>query len=238
MKKLLLLFVLLITFFGCNKEDEVQPLGFQPEIIDFNSFESVNSLQENAPSANIYLQQVVSWMSLPSQLMSVPEDYNYIENGRMGGGDVETYTWSYMGYSIVYTYGIDGDQYVFDYNCFIDGELYYEVSGWQNIDGSGGYWEWNSYLSIIYAGLGLDVDGDMDYQGVFQWSYIDSYYEFNYSFDFMDYDYDFTGSIGPSSGEYYYYVNDSLMYECTWTLTSGSFIMYGEKGEVTYELSW
>tara|TARA_B100000427_G_C15469366_1_gene577756 strand:+ start:558 stop:1286 length:729 start_codon:yes stop_codon:yes gene_type:complete len=242
MKKLLFLFVVLITFFGCKKEEvieENQSPSFQPEIIDLNAFASTASLQENAPQALVYLQQVTGWMSLPSQLMAIPENYEYIENARMGGGgDMQTYTWNYMGYSVIYTYGVEGSQYVFDYTCSVDGELYYEVSGWQYTDGSGGYWEWNSYLSAIYENMGLEFDEDMDYQGVFEWSYNNSYYEFNYSFDFMNYDYDMEGLIGPSSGEYYYYLNDALMYECSWTLSSGYFIMYDGKGGVTYEVNW
>jgi len=177
---------------------------------------------------------------MPQAYMAIPANYEFISNNnsRLGGGDMYTFTWDYMGYSITYSYGLNGDQYTFNYTCYINGSLYYEMSGWQNVDGSAGAWEYNSYLSALYESMGIEFDENMDYEGNFEWTYVDSLFTFNYSFDFMDYLYEVNGNISPTLGEYYWYENNNLIYEATWDSVGGQYIMYGEKGEIIVEMNW
>ena len=128
------------------------------------------------------------------------------------------YTWVYGSYVIVYAYGIVGNNYEFEYTINENGNLFYEATGYQAVDGRSGHWEANFSYGT-------------NYNVVYDWSinsaddiHIES--EFTLGNDTLNYEFNLNSD---NSGDLTYKFNDEIIFEMTWnSLGRGSYILNGE----------
>ena len=230
--KFLFLSILIIVS-GCKKEEEVissQP-DFQPQFTT-TSVTSITppSLQTNGDAmGNAMLSQINTYMMLPSMYMNALGGMlqEVPSNAKIGSAaSPPTWTWNYGGYVITYTYNQTSTQYTFSYTIAMNGSVWYNISGWENINGTAGHWDYNFNLSNVPGGASsgnwtIDFDWQQPTTGEF---------DFQMAYDFgslsSDVYVDMNVNTNNGSGWYNYYTpSTTLMYEYVWQNygNSGSF---------------
>ena len=233
MKKYIPILILLIIS-SCKKEDEniqsSQP-DFTPEFTTTSVVDIVpNALMSNGyPMGNTYLMQIESYMMLPSVYMNFSNIQYYNRNISQSRSTLQnSWTWTYGGYEITYSYSESNGQFTYDYTVSMNGNNWYYISGWQNTDGSAGQWEYYFDYTNIPGGASLS-----NWAINFEWQNNNG----NYNFE-MDYDFGNPNSntsitmnvnTNNGSGNYSYFTpSNNLMYEYTWSNNgnNGTFASY------------
>ncbi|MEN9964534.1 MAG: hypothetical protein RL582_1629 [Bacteroidota bacterium] len=204
MKKIILIILISTIFFGCKKEETNS--GFKPSITKLDlSTKIPASLQQNSPIAYNHIISMEAYMNLGASFMQM--------TGKKPVVDISNTTWTYGPYTINYDYNTVGNRYVFTYSIMLNGVEYYNINGWENIDASGGHWDYNINTSV----LGMPTSSD--YNIVFDWnrnSYGD--YHFDMQFDMGATNLlHYTANINNDmSGNFNYTLNGDLYYSCFW----------------------
>jgi hypothetical protein len=228
---------IIIVLSGCKKEDEEvltsQP-DFQPDFTTTSVLDiTPSALQsQGSPLGNIYLQQIDNYMMMPSMYMNFSAGMlqEIQSNAKMGIASPPTWQWSYGGYVINYSYNQTSTQYTFSYSVAMNGSVWYNIDGWQNIDGSGGHWEYTfDYSSITQTGGASSNNWEI----VFDWEYIAGVYDFEMEYDFGSYSIliDMNSDTNNGSGFYrYYQPSNTLLHEYIWfnNGNNGSFTSGGQ----------
>ena len=229
MKKIFLLIVI-ITFSltSCDRESN-GGVDFIPENTNFNfdsrlpeSFQSnpeisarIGQMQSITNSCGVLMNSMTS-----SRVTVLNRNSNHSSrNSNLTNNSnlPNQYTWVYGSYVIVYAYGIVGDNYEFEYTINLNGDLFYEASGYQAVDGTSGHWEANFSNGIDYNVVydwSINSAGDIHIESVFTLGNDTLNYEFNLNSD--------------NSGDLTYILNLDTLFEMSWnSLGHGSYIING-----------
>ena len=258
--KFLFLSILIIVS-GCKKEEE-QSSGpdFQANFTTASpssvSPNLTNNLLQNSYNAYSHLSQIEgqimsasAWLNIVQYMPGLQE-----ENGnsfRMPSPAPQTWTWSFPPLTITFIYNQTSTQYVYSYTIDYNGCLYYNMNGWENINGSAGHWEQDIVPSCI-GGSTLSP-----YLQRLDWQYSAGVYDIQFTQDLFGiasqhFDYQINQN---GTGNYYMYSFNSsssftcppapssahpsstglsLEYECQWwnNGAAGTFINY-QTGQTT-----
>ncbi len=238
MKEKLLLFLACVFIYSCQKNEVIAPLDnglFSPSINQFDFSNTSNTLGENDSTANSYLNQMSGYLNFPTSLMNIPdniEDYSG-DNSRISSPNWTTYTWNYGGYQIIYSYNQTNTQYQFEYEAFINGVLYYTISGWQSLSGTAGHWLYNVNTSAISGAVNNNYSMEVNWSASGPSSY---QYDMTYSDGVNSIAFEMYSNMLVTT--YNYYLNSVLSYSAIWTLNSGSFTTYDSSGNILSTFSW
>ena len=215
---------IIIVLSGCKKEDEEaltsQP-GFQPDFTTTSVIDIAPSALQNPQNPGYgYLMQIDNYMMMPSiymnfsggMLQEVPS------NAKTGSASPPTWTWNYGGYVINYSYNQTSSQYTFSYSVAMNGSVWYYITGWQNIDGSAGHWEYAFDMSNIAQSGGASSG---NWEIVFDWQLLGGVYDFEMEYDFGSLQDDIRVEMqidsNNGSGYYRYFTpSTTLMYAYDW----------------------
>lgn len=277
--KILFLSIIIIIS-GCKKDEDVQE-DVQDAAPDFQWSDAkfttdppssltpnlINNIGQNAPSSvyneiSSHLMQIDSYWSMSTAMLSTLQYMPGVqeENGnsmRTSSPSPATWTWVSPPFTITYTYNNSGSQYVYSYTVdYLDPITnitctYYDINGWEDINGSTGHYEYNIDLSCMGSSTS-------PYNMTVDWQHSSGVYDLQVNYDPM-------GIVDPihfdehintitGDGYYYWYSNPngnviscppppaypnqihsslSLEYECHWTNngSSGSFTNYQNGGQ-------
>jgi hypothetical protein len=217
MKNLLIRFSLLclvIATVSCSKDDSKS--SFTPKMASIDVSKIAPAAMETSnPQAYGLLTQMSGFMAMPSAYMHNPNS----KTGTTSG------TWTSGDYTITYTYGDDGTQYTFSYvGTNPQGQECFNITGWENMDGSAGSWDYTINTSVLG-----DPNGG-NYNVSFDWNANDQGgYHFDMSFDMGDFGYhyvmntfdNYSGNMSISSG------NPLVQTDYVeWTATGGTWTDY------------
>ncbi len=224
MKKIFLLIVI-ITFSltSCDRESN-GGVDFIPKNTNFNfdsrlpeSFQSnpdisarIGQMQSITNASGVFMNSMTS-----SRVTVLNRNSNHSsKNSHL----TNNYTWVYESYVVIYSFGIVGDNYEFEYSINLNGDLFYEASGYQAVDGTSGHWEASFTNSIDYNVVydwSINSAGDIHIESVFTLGNDTLEYEFNL--------------LSDNSGDLTYILNQDTLFEMSWnSLGHGSYIINGE----------
>ena len=264
----ILFIIIIVTISGCNKITDL----FKGDRPDFEWSDAqfttnppssltpnlISNIQQSAPpqaysDINLKLMQIDSYWSQSSAMLSALQYMPGMqeENGnsmRISSPAPPTWTWVSGPFTIIYTYNNTGSQYVYSYTVDYNGCLYYDINGWENINGSAGHYEYNIDLSCM-GGTTPPYNMTVD------WQHSSGVYDLQVSYDPMGIidpiHFDEQINTNDGSGYFYWYSNPnsvsiacplppnplpnysanqthspilSLEYECHWT-------NYGSNGD-------
>ena len=238
MKEKLILIIVTLFIYSCQKNEVIIPSNdelFSPDIEQFDFSNTSSNLEQNDSTANSYLNEMSGYLNFPASLMNIPDNIqeSTTNNSRINSSTWTTYTWGSGNYQIIYSYNQTSSQYQFEYEVFMNGILYYTISGWQSISGNAGYWLYNVNTSAISGTISNNYNMEVS------WSLSGPS---SYQYDMM-----YSNGVDTISFEMYsnllvttynYYLNNLLRYSAVWTLTSGNFITYDNSGNVLSSISW
>ena len=238
MKEKLILILVTLFIYSCQKNEVIIPSNdelFSPDIEQFDFSNTSNNLEQNDSTANSYLNEMSGYLNFPASLMNIPDNIqeSTTNNSRINSSTWTTYTWGSGNYQIIYSYNQTSSQYQFEYEVFMNGILYYTISGWQSISGNAGYWLYDVNTSAISGTISNNYTMEVS------WSLSGPS---SYQYDMM-----YSNGVDTISFEMYsnllvttynYYLNNLLRYSAVWTLTSGNFITYDNSGNVLSSISW
>ena len=238
MKEKLILIIVTLFIYSCQKNEVIIPSNdelFSPDIEQFDFSNTSSNLEQNDSTANSYLNQMSGFLNFPASLMNIPDNIqeSTTNNTRINSSTWTTYTWGSGNYQIIYSYNQTSSQYQFEYEVFMNGILYYTISGWQSISGNAGYWLYDVNTSAISGTISNNYTMEVS------WSLSGPS---SYQYDMM-----YSNGVDTISFEMYsnllvttynYYLNNLLRYSAVWTLTSGNFITYDNSGNVLSSISW
>ena len=214
-----------LSLTSCDRESN-GGVDFIPENTNFNFDSRLPESFQSNPEISARMGQMQSITNACGVLMNsmrsnrvtvLSRNSNYSsKNSNL----TNQYTWVYGSYVIVYAYGIVGDNYEFEYTINLNGDLFYEASGYQAVDGTSGHWEAN-------------FSNGIDYNVVYDWSinsagdiHIES--EFTLGNDTLNYEFNLNSN---NSGNLTYVYNQDTIFEMSWNATGhGSYTLNG----VTY----
>lgn len=263
--KILFISVIIIVT-GCKKEEDQNtsrpefqatfttnsPSSLTPNLTnnlmanDFNSYLHLNSIEAKITEASI-------WLNIFQYMPGIQE-----ENGnslRMSSPAPPTWTWSFPPLTITLAYNQTSSQHVYSYTIDNNGCLYYDMNGWENINGSAGHWEQDIYPSCAPGG---NPGGLPPYLQTLDWQHSSGIYDIQFTYDvfgLISEHFDYQINTNNGSGNYYMYsftspasftcppppvsvhqpsTGLSLDYGCQWTNNgaSGSFTNY-QTGQTT-----
>ncbi|MCF8295441.1 MAG: hypothetical protein K9I34_05180 [Bacteroidales bacterium] len=207
MKKLLYVLFALLLLNSCGDDEEV----FQPQVTSLKVSEQVpTSLNANAPDVYTELLSMQSNMNVSGAIMdALPEDYE-------AGTD-----YNYNGYVINYSYSQQSNQWVYTYTISLNGVWYYEISGWENTDGTAGAWDYTLNPAVFGfdgANFQIHFDWTMNAAGDYHMEML-----FDYgSYGQISYVYNINHDL---SGDLTYTMDGDLWFEAEWDSTGhGSYI--------------
>lgn len=238
MKEKLILIIVTLFIYSCQKNEVIIPSNdelFSPDIEQFDFSNTSSNLEQNDSTANSYLNEMSGYLNFPASLMNIPDNIqeSTTNNSRINSSTWTTYTWGSGNYQIIYSYNQTSSQYQFEYEVFMNGILYYTISGWQSISGNAGYWLYDVNTSAISGTISNNYTMEVS------WSLSGPS---SYQYDMM-----YSNGVDTISFEMYsnllvttynYYLNNLLRYSAVWTLTSGNFITYDNSGNVLSSISW
>ena len=238
MKEKLILILVTLFIYSCQKNEVIIPSNdefFSPDIEQFDFSNTSSNLEQNDTTANSYLNEMSGYLNFPASLMNIPDNIqeSTTNNSRVNSSTWTTYTWGSGNYQIIYSYNQTSSQYQFEYEVFMNGVLYYTISGWQSISGNAGYWLYNVNTSAISGTISNNYTMEVS------WSLSGPS---SYQYDMM-----YSNGVDTISFEMYsnllvttynYYLNNLLRYSAVWTLTSGNFTTYDTSGNILSSISW
>lgn len=238
MKEKLILIIVTLFIYSCQKNEVIIPSNdelFSPDIEQFDFSNTSSNLEQNDSTANSYLNEMSGYLNFPASLMNIPDNIqeSTTNNSRINSSTWTTYTWGSGNYQIIYSFNQTSSQYQFEYEVFMNGILYYTISGWQSISGNAGYWLYDVNTSAISGTISNNYTMEVS------WSLSGPS---SYQYDMM-----YSNGVDTISFEMYsnllvttynYYLNNLLRYSAVWTLTSGNFITYDNSGNVLSSISW
>jgi hypothetical protein len=208
MKKILVLFVSATLLISCSKDSDGDKM-FKPTFTKLQlTSKAPASLQQNSPETWAEIAQMEAFLSMGGAYMN--QNTHRTSNS---SANTSSYTWTYGGYTINYSYSTTATQYLFNYTIALNGVNYYTINGWENIDGSAGNWSYN--INVSEAGNPSSENfniafnwtrnsvGDYNFDMVFDMgsSYV-IHYVCNINHDF--------------SGNFSYYLNNAIYYGASW----------------------
>lgn len=225
MKKIFLLVVLIsLSLTSCDRESN-GGVDFIPENTNFNFDSRLPQSQsfQSDPEISARIGEMQSITNACGALMNSMTSSRVTVLSRNSNHSSKNsnlpnqYTWVYGSYVIVYAYGIVGNNYEFEYTINENGNLFYEATGYQAVDGRSGHWEAN----FSYGG---------NYNVVYDWSinsaddiHIES--EFTLGNDTLNYEFNLNSD---NSGDLTYSFNQDIIFEMSWnSLGSGSYTLNG-----------
>ena len=167
--------------------------------------------------------------------MNIPDNIeeSSSNNSRINSSAWTTYTWGSGNYQIIYSYNQTSSQYQFEYEVYMNGILYYTISGWQSTSGNAGYWMYNVNTSAITGTISNNYSMEVSWSSSGPSSY---QYDMTYSDGINTISFEMYSNLLVTT--YNYYLNSILTYSAVWTLTSGSFTTYDASGNVVSSVSW
>ena len=166
-------------------------------------------------------------MMLPSVYMNFSNIQYYNRNISQSRSTLQnSWTWTYGGYEITYSYSESNGQFTYDYTVSMNGNNWYYISGWQNTDGSAGQWEYYFDYTNIPGGASLS-----NWAINFEWQNNNGNYNFEMDYDFGNSNTSVTMNVNTNngSGNYSYFTpSNNLMYDYTWSNNgnNGTFTSY------------
>ncbi|MBJ10059.1 MAG: hypothetical protein CMP66_01180 [Flavobacteriales bacterium] len=238
MRDKLIIILISLLVYSCQKNETIIPLNdevFKPNIEQFDFSNSYSDLEQNDSTANSYLNQVGGYLNFPSSLMNIPDNIeeSSSNNSRINSSAWTTYTWGSGNYQIIYSYNQTSSQYQFEYEVYMNGILYYTISGWQSTSGNAGYWMYNVNTSAITGTISNNYSMEVSWSSSGPSSY---QYDMTYSDGINTISLEMYSNLLVTT--YNYYLNSILTYSAVWTLTSGSFTTYDASGNVVSSVSW
>lgn len=238
MRDKLIIILISLLVYSCQKNETIIPLNdevFKPNIEQFDFSNSYSDLEQNDSTANSYLNQVGGYLNFPSSLMNIPDNIeeSSSNNSRINSSAWTTYTWGSGNYQIIYSYNQTSSQYQFEYEVYMNGILYYTISGWQSTSGNAGYWMYNVNTSAITGTISNNYSMEVSWSSSGPSSY---QYDMTYSDGINTISFEMYSNLLVTT--YNYYLNSILTYSAVWTLTSGSFTTYDASGNVVSSVSW
>jgi hypothetical protein len=226
MKKIFLLIVLIsLSFNSCDRESN-GGVDFIPENTNFNFDSRLPESFQSNPEISARIGQMQSITNACGVLMNSMTSSRVTVLSRNSNHSSRNsnlpnqYTWVYGSYVIEYAYGIVGNNYEFEYTINLNGNLFYEASGYQAVDGTSGHWEAIFFNGIDYNVVydwSINSAGDIHIESVFTLGNDTLNYEFNLNSD--------------NSGDLTYSYNQDIIFEMSWNaLGRGSYTLNG----VTY----
>jgi hypothetical protein len=224
MKKIFLLIVLItLSLNSCDRESN-GGVDFIPENTNFNFDSRLPESFQSNPEISARMGQMQSITNVCGALMNSMRSSRVTVLNRNSNHSsknshlTNNYTWVYGSYVVVYSFGIVGDNYEFEYTINLNGNPFYEASGYQAVDGSSGHWEANFSNGIDYNVVydwSINSAGDIHIESVFTLGSDTLNYEFNLNSD--------------NSGDLTYKLNSVILFEMSWnSLGHGSYILNGE----------
>lgn len=205
MKKIIALFIIIFSVVSCDRESVNGGPGFVPDNTNFNFDSRLPSNLETNPEVNARVEQMRSLTLACGSLMNSLRSNRVTSLSSTNSDLPNSYTWSSGGYVIIYNYGIVGDNYEFEYTITIDGNPYFDATGWQAIDGTAGHWESN------FSAAG-------NYNVVYDWNISaagDIHFDMHFESDMDSIDYVFN-LFSDNSGDITYSLNGSEIFYCEW----------------------
>ena len=238
MREKLIIILISLLVYSCQKNETIIPLDdevFKPDIEQFDFSNTSSNLEQNDSTANSYLNQVDGYLNFPASLMNIPDNIeeSSSNNSRINSSAWTTYTWGSGNYQIIYSYNQTSSQYQFEYEVYMNGILYYTISGWQSTSGNAGYWMYNVNTSAITGTISNNYSMEVSWSSSGPSSY---QYDMTYSDGINTISFEMYSNLLVTT--YNYYLNSILTYSAVWTLTSGSFTTYDASGNVVSSVSW
>jgi hypothetical protein len=242
MKKLALVFLISIFLFSCSKEESefvipTRAIEFTPEFNQIELTDYSNGLNGNNSSALGHLTTINSFLNFPVSLMSIPTSYlNFTsDDARVDVDSSYSFTWENGSYSVVYTYSYNDEVINYTYLAYVDDALFYNITGFQYIDGSQGAWTYD----LNYSALGIEGLSEDNFTMNFYWQMTGKdAYDFNMFYDFGSYNWAFNISLSPVSSTYSQFNDGVLIYSSTWNNDNGSYTVFNSDGTVSSAVSW
>ena len=242
MKNIALVFLVSILLFSCTKEEAelvvpTRSIEFTPEFNTIDLTDYSADLESNNSSAYNHIMTINNLLNIPVSLMSIPTSYsNFTSEGARTEIDSSySFSWGNGAYSVDYAYSYNNEVLNYTYLAYLNDQLYYSITGFQNTDGSQGGWSYD----LNYAALGVEGLSAENFTMNFYWQMTDlDNYTFNMYYDFGTYNWAFNMSIAPGSGSYSQSNNGQLLYQTTWSADAGSYIIYNSDGSVSSETIW
>ena len=238
MKEKLILIIVTLFIYSCKKHEVIITSNdepFSPDIEQFDFSNTSSNLEQNDSTANSYLNEMSGYLNFPASLMNIPDNIqeSTTNNSRINSSTWTTYTWGSGNYQIIYSYNQTSSQYQFEYEVFMNGILYYTISGWQSISGNAGYWLYDVNTSAISGTISNNYTMEVSWSLSGPSSY---QYDMIYSNGVDTISFEMYSNLLVTT--YNYYLNNLLRYSAVWTLTSGNFITYDNSGNVLSSISW
>lgn len=212
MKKIIALFLIVFSIVSCDRESVDGGPGFVPSNTNFDFDSRLPSTLESTSEVNTRVQQMKSLTQACGMLMNSMRSNRVTRLATTNSNLPNHYTWSSGGYVIDYSYGVVGDNYEFEYTITINGDLYFEASGWQAIDGTAGHWESN------FSAAG-------NYNVVYDWNINDAgdlHFDMHFTTNTDTLDYVFN-LFSDNSGNITYSLNSSEIFYCQWNAAGHGF---------------
>jgi hypothetical protein len=241
MKNILLVLLVSILFFSCEKEEEfvipTRAIEFTPEFNTVDLTDYSSGLNGNNSTALGHVKTINSFLNLPVALMAIPSSYsNYSSDAARTDIDSSySFTWGNGSYSVVYTYSYNNDVINYTYLAFIDDVVFYNITGFQYQDGSQGAWSYE----LNYSALGIDALSEDNFTMNFAWQMTGlNAYDFNMVYDFGSYNWAFNMSLSLETSTYSQFNDGVLIYSSTWSDDDGSYTVFNSDGTVSSTVSW